>query len=85
MAVVVKNIGPIDPGPQNQQNTDSTASVTGDVGTVRVIYEGREYVFGPNEAKTFSDDGIGAAVAAADARLRVADTRDGIDRGQGNS
>ena len=49
----------------------------GEVGTVRVVFEGREYVFGPNQSITFADDGIGTAVAAADARLGVVDDRDG--------
>jgi hypothetical protein len=46
-------------------------------GTVRVVFEGLEYVFGPNESKSFADDGVAAAVAAADSRLRVTDERDG--------
>lgn len=83
MSVVVKNIGAIDPGPQNQQNTDPIQSRNGQ-GTVRVVLSGIEYVWGPNESKTLPNDRAAEAVAA-DARLRVADTRDGADRGQARS
>lgn len=75
MATVVKNIGPIDTGPQNQQNTDITQS-RGDQGTVRVVLSGIEYVWGPNESKTLPNDRAAEAVAA-DSRLRIADSRDG--------
>ena len=74
MSIVVKNVGPIETGPQNQQNTPIRKSTT-EVGTVRFVYQGVEYVWGPNEAKTL-EDGIGAAAVAADARLRVMDSRD---------
>lgn len=49
----------------------------GEVGTVKVSYENREYVFGPNQSINFADDGVGTAVAALDSRLRVTDDRDG--------
>ena len=77
MSVTVKNIGPIQAGSQNQQNTGKGDVAMGDQGTVRVVVEGIDHVFGPNDSKTFGDDGIGIAVAAADARLRVMDSRDG--------
>lgn len=74
MSVVVKNVGAIDPGVNNQQNTDPTQSI-GDQGTVRFVYQGVEYVWGPNESKTCSDD-LAAAAVTADSRLRRADSRD---------
>jgi hypothetical protein len=80
MSVVIKNVGPIATGSQNQQNTNQTKSF-GDQGTVRVVLRGVEYVWGPNESKTLPED-IGAEADAADARLRIMDTRDGWDRGQ---
>lgn len=75
MAVVVKNVGINETGSEGQFNTNPTKSF-GDQGTVRVVVHNHEHVFGPNQSKTFHDDGIGHAVAAADARLRVMDTRD---------
>lgn len=75
MAVTVKNVGPLGAGASNAKNTDLRASF-GDQGTVRVVYQNIEYVFGPNESKTFQDDGIGHAVQAQDSRLRFVDTRD---------
>lgn len=75
MSVVVKNVGPIETGPQNQKNTSIVKSTT-DQGTVRVSFENREYVFGPNDAKTL-ENGIGAALVAQDSRLRIMDSRDG--------
>ena len=76
MTVTVKNTGALGAGVSNAKNTDLRASF-GDQGTVRVIYQGREYVFGPNQSITFQDDGIGHAVQAQDARLRFIDTREG--------
>ncbi len=75
MPVVVKNVGPIELGPQNQKNTNITKSTT-DQGTVRVFYENIEYVFGPNDSKTL-ENGIGSAVVSQDSRLRIMDSRDG--------
>lgn len=75
MATVVKNVGPIETGAQNQKNTSIRKS-TSDQGTVRVFYENKEYVFGPNDSKTL-EDGIAAAVVAQDSRLRIMDSRDG--------
>ena len=63
-------------GPQYQPNTANANVATGELGTVRVVVQGTEWSFGPNEKRTFADDGIGIAVAAADARLRVVDSRD---------
>lgn len=45
----------------------------GEVGTVRVWYEGQQYVFGPGEQKSL-DDGIAAALVAGDSRLAILDT-----------
>lgn len=75
MTVVVKNVGPIELGPNNNKNTNIVKSTT-DQGTVRVSYENREYVFGPNDAKTL-ENGIAAALVAQDSRLRIMDSRDG--------
>lgn len=75
MSVIVKNTGAIESTSTGGHNTNLTKSF-GDQGTVRVTVQGIEHVFGPNEAKTFGDDGIGQAVAAADSRLRILDTRD---------
>ena len=50
----------------------------GDQGTVKVTYENVNYTFGPGQSITFSDVGIATAVAAQDARLAVADTREGF-------
>lgn len=76
MSQVIKNVGPIEAGAQNQKNTSFRKSHDG-VGTVRIIYQNVEYVWGPNESKTIGDDGIAAALVAQDSRLRVADSRDG--------
>lgn len=79
MSVVVKNVGPIAFTATGQRDTKSIGA-RGDTGTVRVVLRGIEYVWGPNDSKTLPND-IGAEAVAADARLRVADTRDGADRG----
>lgn len=78
MSVIVKNAGVQVRDTSGNITTNKTKSKE-ELGTVRVVYENIEYVFGPNESKTFADDGIGRAVATQDARLRVADTRDGHD------
>lgn len=57
--------------------TTNLRKTFGDQGTVSVWYEGQQYTFGPGEVKSFSDDGIAAAVAAGDSRLRIADDREG--------
>lgn len=59
------------------KNTKGPASTFGEVGTVRVVYQGREYVFGPNQSISFADDVVGINVAAIDSRLRVTDDREG--------
>lgn len=76
MVVTLKNVGPIGAGVSNQKNTDLRASF-GSEGTVRVSYENREYVFGPNDSRTFQDDGTAEALRVQDTRLRYVDTRDG--------
>lgn len=76
MTVTVRNTGALGAGLNNAKNTDLRGSF-GDQGTVRVSYERKEYVFGPNGSITFQDDGIGHGVQAQDARLRFIDTRDG--------
>ena len=62
----------------NGRITTNVRKSFGEVGTVRVVYQGIEYVFGPGESKSFSDDGIASALATADARLSFADSRDGM-------
>lgn len=76
MSQVVKNIGAIDQGPQNQQNTDLVGSFS-DQGTVRVVLNNVEYVWGPNDSKTLADNLADEAVAA-DARLKIADSQEGF-------
>jgi len=84
MSLTVKNIGCIQAAGaagKGKKDTKSPDSTFGEVGTVRVVFQGLEYVFGPNCSITFADNGIGTAVAAADSRLRICDTRDGFDKG----
>lgn len=81
MTVIVQNFGQMD----RKKNTKGFGAVQGDQGTVRVEYQGQQFVFGPNEKKSFSDNGIAAAVVAADGRLRVATTDDGIAQMGGNA
>ena len=76
MSVIVANVGHFERDTSGNRNTNLSKSF-GDQGTVRTTVQGIEYVFGPGEVKSFSDNGIGAAVAASDARLRVADDREG--------
>ena len=73
MTVRVKNVGVM-----FKQKDTLGNSVYGDQGTVRVEYQGQQFNFGPNETKSFSDNGIAAAVVAQDARLRVMIDEDGI-------
>lgn len=80
MSVVIKNVGPIAFTVSGQGNTKNPVSATGNQGTVRVVLRGVDYVWGPNDSKTLPND-IGAEAVAADSRLRIADTRDGADRG----
>lgn len=74
---VVKNIGALARGPQNQQNTKNANGAMGDQGTVRVVLGGVEYVWGPNESKTLQEPFASQAVAA-DTRLKVADSQEGF-------
>ena len=60
-----------------QKNTRQGDALFGEIGTVRVVFENREYVFAPNQSITFADDQTGIRVAALDGRLRVTDDRDG--------
>lgn len=77
MSYVVTNSGQWVRDSGGNKTTDFTRAQS-DAGTVRVVYEGIEYVFGPGQSKAFSDNGVATAVAAADGRLRLADTREGF-------
>jgi len=76
MSLTVKNIGVKQEADTNYGNTNVPFTF-GEVGTVKVTYQDRNYTFGPNQSISFADDGIGQAVAGLDARLRVTDERDG--------
>lgn len=76
MATRVANVGSWERDASGERTTNIAKSI-GDQGTVRVVVEGREYVFGPGQVLSFADDGVAAAVAAADSRLRIADDREG--------
>jgi hypothetical protein len=76
MSVIVINTGSQERDTNGRRTTNLTKSF-GDQGTVRVTVEGIEYVFGPGDSRSFADDGLGAKIAAADSRLRVADSREG--------
>jgi len=69
----------------NGRRTTNLRKSFGEVGTVRVVYQGIEYVFGPGETKSFSDDGIAAGIVAADSRLGAVDTREGFRSTGGRS
>lgn len=72
MSVRVKNVGAM-------VGRDTNGSkVFGNQGTVRVEYQGQQFNFGPNETKSFSDNGIAAAVVAQSSSLRVMTDADGI-------
>jgi hypothetical protein len=77
MSTVVKNVGTQAPTAQGHINTKNSPLAVGDQGTVRVVLAGQEYVWGPNESKTLSDN-LAAEAVSADSRLRIADTRDGF-------
>ena len=77
MSVTIANVGLSERDSSGHRTTNLTKSF-GNQGTVRVVVHNIEYVFGPGESKSFSDDGLGLAIAAADARLRIADTREGF-------
>ena len=69
----------------NGRKTTDIANAEGGQGTVTVEYQGIQYVFGPGQSKTFSDLGIAAAVVVGDGRLRVADTRESLRVGGGQT
>lgn len=75
MSTIVKNVGPIATGPQNQQDTKSVGG-RGDQGRVTMTLRGLHFTWGPNESKTLADD-LAAEAVANDSRLRIADSRDG--------
>ena len=77
MSVVITNVGLFERDTSGRKTTNLRKSF-GEVGTVRVVYENIEYVFGPGESKSFADNGIAASLVAADGRLRIADTREGF-------
>ena len=76
MSVTVINAGPIAFTATGTKNTKNPPLATGDQGTVRVIYENKEYVWGPNDSKTL-ENGIAAACVAQNGNLRIMDSRDG--------
>lgn len=80
MAITVVNVGMFERNSSGARTTNITKGTTNQ-GTVRVEYQGIQYVFGPGQSRDFSDAGIAAAVVASDARLRVADTREGRSAG----
>lgn len=76
----VKNVGAIEFTSTGQIDTAGPVKSRGSTaagGTVRIVIQNQHYVWGPNDSKTL-EDGIAAACVAADARLRVIDTRDGV-------
>lgn len=73
--VVVKNIWPMETAASNRRTTSLRKSF-GSEGTVRVVIEGVEYVWGPNESKTLPSNYAAEAVAAEGSRLRIVDSRD---------
>ncbi len=79
MSTLVANQGNLERDTNGQKTTNLTKTF-GDQGTVRVWYEGQQYVFGPGEVKSIADDGIAAALIAADARLVAADSRHGMPK-----
>ena len=76
MPIQVVNVGMFERD-SNGRRTTNISKTIGDQGTVRVEYQGQQFVFAPGQSINFSDAGIAAAVVAADGRLRVADTREG--------
>ena len=78
MSVVVKNVGGSVRGAENQHNTPGGNTAMGDQGTIRLVLQGVEYVWGPNESKTLSDDLGAEAVASVNdtEKLRIVDSRD---------
>lgn len=80
MSTSVKNIGCME---DHEKNTNLKKSF-GTEGTVRFVFEGVEWSWGPNETKTL-EDRIANAAVAADSRLRIMDSRDGSFGGQARS
>lgn len=80
MTTIVANRGNLVRDTNGRETTNQNLTYT-DQGTVRVGYQGIEYVFGPGEIKSFSDDGIAAALIAGDSRLVAADSRHGMPKG----
>lgn len=76
MSVTVVNVGNLERNTSGHKSTNLTKSF-GSEGTVRVVVHGIEYTFGPGQSRSFSDDGVGTAVAAASAKLRLSDDREG--------
>lgn len=77
MSVVVTNAGVWERTTSGQKDTKKVGP-QGEVGTVTVTVRGRNWVFGPGQSITFADHGEAAEAVAADARLRLADTREGF-------
>jgi hypothetical protein len=72
--ITVKNVGSIETSGASNKDTN-LSKVFGDQGTVRVSYENREYVFGPNNERSL-EDGIALNLIAQDSRLRAVGTRE---------
>ena len=76
MSMIVTNAGRFERDTSGHRTTNYS-KMQGSEGTVRVVVEKIEYVFGPGDSRSFSDDGLATKIAAADDRLRAADTREG--------
>jgi len=72
MSTIVINAGHWQRTTSGSKNTNLRKSF-GEVGTVRVWFEGQQYVFGPGEQKSL-EDGIASALVTADSRLQILDT-----------
>jgi hypothetical protein len=77
MTTIVTNKRMQERDTSGQRSTNLTKSF-GNEGTVRVVYQGIEYVFGPGESKSFSDDGIASALVTANAKLSFAGSNNGM-------
>lgn len=75
MSTRVINAGHWERTSSGLEDTNLTKSFSG--GAVTAIYQNQSYTFGPGESKVL-EDGIAAGVVSFDARLRIADTRDGV-------
>ena len=76
MSITVVNVGMLERDTSGRRTTNQTKAFS-NAGSVTVTIGQQSWTFAPGQRITFSDDGLGIAVAAFDARLRVADTRDG--------